>query len=226
MPRLLVFQHVAHEILGTLDPVLRGSGFRIKYVNFERHPNFDPSLEGYDGLIVLGGPMNVDEVKRFPYLEREVHSIREALRARMPILGICLGSQLIAKALGAKVYKNQEKEIGWYDVRTSAKGKKDPLTSHFSSMERIFQWHGDTFDVPEGAELLASSPLCKNQAFRYRIPANKKEMRELKGKIDPDRIRQETPTYVPRLKELSDKAFAEFIGLFGFTKKRTTLPSK
>ena len=248
MPRLLVFQHVAHEILGTLDPVLRGSGFRIKYVNFERHPNFDPSLEGYDGLIVLGGPMNVDEVERFPYLEREVHSIREALRARMPILGICLGSQLIAKALGAKVYKNREKEIGWYDVRTSAKGKKDPLTSHFSSMERIFQWHGDTFDVPEGAELLASSPLCKNQAFRYkdnvyglqfhlevdepmverwlRIPANKKEMRELKGKIDPDRIREETPTYVPRLKELSDKAFAEFIGLFNFTKKRTILPSK
>lgn len=248
MPRLLVFQHVAHEILGTLDPVLRGSGFRIKYVNFERHPNFDPSLEGYDGLIVLGGPMNVDEVESFPYLGREVYSIRKALQAGMPILGICLGSQLIAKALGAKVYKNREKEIGWYDLSTTAKGNKDPLTSHFSGVEKVFQWHGDTFDIPEGAELLAYSPLCKNQAFRYgdnvyglqfhlevnepmverwfRIPANKKEIRELNGKIDPDRIREETPSYIPRLKELSDKAFAEFIGLFGFTKKRKSLPSR
>jgi GMP synthase (glutamine-hydrolysing) len=248
MPRLLVFQHVAHEILGTLDPVLRGSGFRIKYVNFERHPDFAPSLESYDGLIVLGGPMNVDEVDSYPYLEREVYSIRNALKAGMPILGICLGSQLIAKALGEKVYKNREKEIGWYDLSTTAKGKKDPLTSHFSGVEKIFQWHGDTFDIPERAELLASSPLCKNQAFRYgdnvyglqfhlevdepmverwlRIPANKKEIQELDGKIDPDKIREETPAHIPRLKELSDKAFAEFIKFFGFNKKRKTLPSR
>jgi len=248
MPRLLVFQHVAHEILGTLDPVLRGSGFRIKYVNFERHPDFEPNLEGYDGLIVLGGPMNVDEVDKYPYLETEVYSIRKAIDRGMPVLGICLGSQLIAKALGAKVYKNREKEIGWYDLSPTSIGKKDPLISHFSGMEKIFQWHGDTFDIPGGALLLASSPLCKNQAFRYgdnvyglqfhlevdermverwlRVPVNKKEIEELNGKIIPDRIREETHVYVSRLKELSDKAFAEFIKLFGFSKKRRTLPSR
>ena len=72
MPKLLVFQHVAHEILGTLDPLLRESGFRIKYVNFERHPDYVPTLSGYDGLIVLGGPMNVDESSRYPFLKTEV----------------------------------------------------------------------------------------------------------------------------------------------------------
>jgi GMP synthase (glutamine-hydrolysing) len=248
MPKLLVFQHVAHEILGTLDPLLRNSGFRIKYVNFERHPGFEPSLEGYDGLIVLGGPMNVDEVDIYPNLAYEVRSIREAVRSGMPVLGICLGSQLIAKALGARVYKNKEKEIGWYDLSPTGAGGSDPLLSHFSGTEKVFQWHGDTFDLPEGGVLLASSPLCRNQAFRYgenvyglqfhlevdepmverwlRIPGNKKEIEELDGKIDPERIKRETHEYIPRLKELSDSAFAGFIGFFGFNKKRKTLPSR
>jgi len=248
MPRLLVFQHVAHEILGTLDPLLRDSGFRIKYVNFERHPDMVPSLNGYDGLIVLGGPMNVDEVDKYPYLDTEVRLIRKALEADMPMLGICLGSQLTAKALGAKVGKNPEKEIGWYDVSPTKEGQKDPLISHFSKKENLFQWHGDTFDLPPGAVLLASSKLCKNQAFRHgdkvygfqfhlevdepmierwlRIPANKKEIAETGGKIDPDRIRKETYGSIGNLKSLSDKTFSGFINLFGFTKKRQSLPSR
>ena len=248
MPKLLVFQHVAHEILGTLDPLLRDSGFRIKYVNFERHPDFEPSLNGYDGLIVLGGPMNVDETGDYPHLKTEVEVIRKAIGEGMPILGICLGSQLIAKALGAKVRKNSEKEIGWYEVSPTAEGKADPLVSHFSEVEKIFHWHGDTFDLPEGAELLASSELCKNQAFRYgdtvygfqfhlevdepmverwlRIPQNRDEIERTNGKIDPDKIRLDTPEYIERLKDLSDSTFGGFISLFGFTKKRKTLPSR
>jgi len=248
MPRLLVFQHVAHEILGTLDPLLRDSGFRIKYVNFERHSDMVPGLNGYDGLIVLGGPMNVDEVDKYPYLDTEVRLIRKALEAEMPMLGICLGSQLIAKALGAKVRKNPEKEIGWYDVSPTKEGHKDPLICNFSKKENLFQWHGDSFDLPSGAVLLASSKLCKNQAFRYgdnvygfqfhlevdepmierwlRIPANKKEIEETGGKIDPDRIRNETHGSIENLKSLSDKTFSGFINLFGYTKKRKSLPSR
>ena len=106
MPKILVFQHVAHEILGTLDPLLRDAGFRIKYANFERHPDAEPSLEGYDGLIVLGGPMNVDEVGDYPFLETEVGLIREAMYREFPVLGICLGSQLLATALCDVVKKN------------------------------------------------------------------------------------------------------------------------
>lgn len=248
MPRLLVFQHVAHEILGTLDPLLRNAGFRIKYVNFERHPDAEPSLVGYDGLIVLGGPMNVDEVEKYPNLDTEVKLIRNAVEREMPILGICLGSQLLAKALGAKVRKNSEKEIGWYDLTPSGDGKKDPLISNFADLEKIFQWHGDTFDLPEGAKLLASSPLCNNQAFRFgdnvygfqfhlevdkpmierwlNVPDNKKEIEELNGKIDPDVIRSDTPQHIARLHQLSKSVFGNFIELFGYNKKRHTLPSR
>lgn len=248
MAKILVFQHVAHEILGTLDPLLRGAGFRIKYVNFERYPDAEPSLEGYEGLIVLGGPMNVGEVEEYPFLETEVRLIKEAIERDFPILGVCLGSQLLAKALGSRVTKNSEKEIGWYDVSPSEEGMSDTLLSHFSGVEKIFQWHGDTFELPDGAVRLASSPLCRNQAFRLEdkiygfqfhlevdepmierwleVPANREEIEELKGKIDPDVIRQDTPLYIDRLKELSDKAFGGFAGLFGYNKKRQTLPSR
>ena len=248
MPRLLVFQHVAHEILGTLDPLLREAGFRIKYVNFQRHPDAAPNLTGYDGLIVLGGPMNVDEVEKYPNLETEVRLIREAVQRDMPVLGICLGSQLLAKALGAKVKKNPEKEIGWYHVAPTKDGESDPLLSNFHNKELIFQWHGDTFDLPKGAKLLASSPLCKNQAFKFgdniygfqfhlevdkpmierwlNVPENKREIEELDGKIDPDRIKSDTPQYIARLTELSNSVFGNFIELFGYNKKRKTLPSR
>ena len=248
MPKILVFQHVAHEILGTLDPLLRDAGFRIKYVNFERHPDAEPNLEGYDGLIVLGGPMNVDEVQDYPYLETEIGLIGEAMDREFPVLGIYLGSQLLAKALGAEVKKNPEKEIGWYDVTPTDEGEEDPLLSTFSGTEKIFQWHGDTFEIPKGAVRLASSPLCKNQAFRVRdnvygfqfhmevdepmierwlrVPENKKEIEALGGKIDPEVIREDTPEHIGRLKELSDSAFSGFLNLFGFNKKRRTLPSR
>ncbi len=248
MAKILVFQHVAYEILGTLDPLLRNAGFRIKYVNFERYPDTEPSLEGYEGLIVLGGPMNVDETRDYPFLETEVRLITDAMERGFPILGICLGSQLLAKALGAKIKKNPEKEIGWYDVSPTEEGTSDPLISTFSGVERIFQWHGDTFELPEGAVRLASSPLCRNQAFRFgediygfqfhlevdepmierwlNVPANKEEIEALNGKVDPGVIMGDTPEYIERLKELSDTTFGGFVSLFGYNKKRHTLPSR
>lgn len=248
MPRLLVFQHVAHEILGTLDPVLRNSGFRIKYVNFERHPDITPGLGGYDGLIVLGGPMNVDEVERYPNLAREVHSIQSAVRSGMPVLGICLGSQLIAKALGARVYKNEEKEIGWYDLSPTEAGGRDPLMSHFSGTEKIFQWHGDTFAIPHGAVHLAASAACAHQAFRFghnvyglqfhlevdepmihrwlKAPVNQRELESLHGVIDPAAIARETPQFIARSHVLGKAVFGDFIRLFQSRHRRTVLPSR
>lgn len=248
MARLLVFQHVAHEILGTLDPLLRKSGFRIKYVNFGRDNYNIPDIGNYDGLVVLGGPMNVDEVDKYPYLKEELDSIGIALDSDMPVLGICLGSQLIAKALGAEVKKNGIKEIGWYDVRTTEKGRSDPLISNFGNVEKLFQWHGDTFELPPGAELLATSEYCTNQAFRYgdkiygfqfhlevdrqmierwlAIPDNVAELEELKGQIDPEEIRKDTPAFIERLHDLSDDTFGEFINLFDNLEKYHVLPSR
>jgi GMP synthase (glutamine-hydrolysing) len=167
MRRLLVFQHVAHETLGSLDPLLRDSGFRIRYVNFSRRPDAQPSLNRYHGLIVLGGPMNCDQVDRYPHLQREVEAIRQMIDVGKPVLGICLGSQLIARALGARVRKNPVKEIGWYDLAITAEGRNDAVFGRLGSTQKIFQWHGDTFDIPDHAVRLASSPDCRNQAFRY-----------------------------------------------------------
>lgn len=248
MPRLLVFQHVPHEILGTLNPLLKRAGFRIRYVNFGRHPDAQPALDGYQGLVVLGGPMSVNDTAEHPHLATEMRLIEEALDRDMPVLGICLGAQLIAKTLGASVYKNREKEIGWYDVATTATGSSDPLLTHFETREKIFQWHGDTFDLPRGALHLASSPLCEQQAFRYgekvyalqfhlevdhamierwlNVPSNSDEIAELGGKIEAETIRRETPEYIQRLKTLSDRTFGGFIKLFGFEKTRRGLASR
>jgi GMP synthase (glutamine-hydrolysing) len=247
MSKLLVLQHVAYEILGTLDPLLRSSGFRIHYVNFGRYPDAQPSLEGYHGLIILGGPMNVDQVDQHTHLVTELNLIREAIYKGFPVLGVCLGAQLIAKALGAEVRRNQEKEIGWYSVSLTRDGKDDPLFAHFQDTERIFQWHGDTLQIPKGAVHLATSPTCTNQAFRYgdnvygfqfhlevdeplierwlRVPVHKKEIEDSRGKFDPQKIREETRLYINRLKLLSSQTFTEFIKLFGVKRKRQTLPS-
>ena len=218
MRRILVLQHVAHEILGTLNPLLKQAGFRMRYVNFGRDPGAEPRLEGYEGLIVLGGPMNVDQTDRHPHLRTEVELVQQALDRDIPVLGICLGAQLIARALGASVGPADQKEIGWYDVSVREPGRDDALLSNFDETERIFQWHGDTFDIPRGAEHLASSALCPNQAFRYGdkvyglqfhlevdpgmidrwldLPANRAEMQTATGIADPEEIRRESALHI------------------------------
>lgn len=248
MHRLLVFQHVPHEILGTLDPLLRDAGFRIRYQNFGRKSDAVPDLDRYHGLIVLGGPMNCDQVHHYPHLATEIAAIRVAIAARKPVLGICLGAQLVACALGARVSANPVKEIGWYDVEPTAEGRRDPLFRHFSAREKIFQWHGDTFAIPDGAVHLAASPDCPNQAFRYgdnvyglqfhlevdepmihrwlHAPVNVRELEELRGSIDPQRIATDTPLHVAQSQTLGTRLFGEFLRLFHRRHRRVALPSR
>ena len=116
-------------------------------------------------LIFLGGPMSVND--GLPFLERELEVVRQALDRGQPVLGICLGSQLIARALGASVYRNPVKEIGWFEIRLTEAGARDALFGCMNGTERVFHWHGETFDLPRGATLLASSEACRNQAFRW-----------------------------------------------------------
>ena len=248
MNKLLVLQHVAHEILGTLNPLLKRAGFRIRYVNFARHPDAQPSLDGYDGLIVLGGPMSVNDANRLPHLTTELKLIEDAMRRDIPVLGICLGAQLIAKSLGAAVYRNPEKEIGWYDVSPTDHASSDPLLMELQKTEKIFQWHGETFEIPKNTSHLAFSSLCTNQAFRYgtrvygfqfhmevdepmihrwlKVADNRIEISSLHGPEHIEFIYQDTPRHIARLAHISERVFSAFIDLFGIERKFLRLPSR
>jgi GMP synthase (glutamine-hydrolysing) len=167
MSRILVFQHVAAEPLGTLDALIRQRGHRVKFVNFERQPEARPRLDRYRGLIVLGGPMNVEDRATRPHLQTEIEVIGEALALGKPVLGICLGAQLLAHSLGAPVRRHTTSEIGWYDLATTPSGREDPVVAPLGAALRVFQWHSYTFDLPPGAQHLARTSTCENQAFRH-----------------------------------------------------------
>jgi GMP synthase (glutamine-hydrolysing) len=126
-----------------------------------------PKPDGFTHVVILGGPMNVYEEDRYPFLRDEDLFIKEVVQRGKSILGICLGAQLIAKALGAKVTKAPSKEIGWYDVSLTKEGTGDPLFHSLPKTFPVFQWHEDTFEVPKGGRLIATSAAVPNQAFRY-----------------------------------------------------------
>lgn len=165
--KILVFQHVPFEPLGTLDPLLKKAGFRIRYVNFGRNPESRPKLDGYAALIVLGGPMNADDIATYPHLAIEVDLIRESLQRNIAIMGICLGAQLLAKAIGGNVIAGAGREIGWHDVDITQDGLRDPVMSAFGRRSEVFQWHDDNIILPPGVTHLASSDRCPIQAYRF-----------------------------------------------------------
>ena len=153
--------------MGSLAGVLAAAGLDARQFHlFESVPESLPWSEAA-GLIVLGGTMIANDGDRFPFLVAELDWIRAAVRRHVPMLGICLGAQLLAKALGAAVYRNAQPEIGWYQVELLPAAAEDRLFRGRAGRETVFHWHGDTFDLPAGAVHLARSPLCRHQAFRY-----------------------------------------------------------
>ena len=161
--RVLAFRHVPFEGLGLIEPALRLRHIEVEYADLYQPGAATPDAGRYDALIFMGGPMSVND--DLPVLRHEMEFIRQAMARRQPILGICLGAQLIARALGATVRRNPTKEIGWYGLQFTPAAGGDRLFGGLSQ-ETVFHWHGETFDLPPGAELLASSDLCRNQAFR------------------------------------------------------------
>ena len=155
-------QHVPFEGLGSIEPWFVEHNYHITRTPLFASNNF-PSLEDVDLLIILGGPMSVHDDSIHPWLTSEKAFIRAYLASGKPVLGICLGAQLIAHTLGAKVYANTEKEIGWFPVTTTS---TDSTCFQFPATLNAFHWHGETFDLPQGANRLASSKACKNQAFQ------------------------------------------------------------
>lgn len=167
--RVLIVQHVACEGPGLLADALFEDGWESDVRRMDAPGAALPDgIRGYDAFIILGGPMGAYEEETYPYLGRVQELIREAVAGRVPTVGICLGGQLIARAFGAEVKPNPAKEIGWYPVRLTPEGEAAPLFAGLPREFWVFQWHGDTFALPEGAVLLARGETCANQAFVYR----------------------------------------------------------
>jgi len=248
LPKILVFQHVASEPLGHLDPLLRASGCRIKYVNFERDPHAQPDVRKYDGLVVLGGPMNVDQDHAFPHLRTEMTLIRETVLAGKPMLGICLGGQLLAAAMGGKVHPNPVPEIGWYRLHARPDAQDDRLMRHFDGPPRyVFQWHADAFAPPPGALALAWTRSCRQQAYRLGehawglqfhleadaalierwlgLPSARSEIERHWTARRIAHIRAATRKYLPDAQSLSHRVFGEFVRLFS-SRRYAALPSR
>lgn len=224
---IYVFTHLPDDRLGNLAEALDHREQRYRVIELCREVPARFPFESASGLVVMGGPMNVYENDLYPFLDFEDHVLRLAVELDFPVLGICLGAQLLARAIGGRVRRNRVKEIGWRTVRTSLEGEQDPLLRHLAPEACVFQWHGDTFDLPMGAVHLAWSDVCYNQAFRYgrsyglqfHLEVDEAMVEEWLAEpgnqaeqwADPEGIRRDTPALGRRQRELADRVFGTWI---------------
>jgi len=160
------FQHVPFEGLGSIEDWVQDNNFDITCTRFfdGEHP---PATTKYDWLFIMGGPMNIYEEDKYPWLKEEKKAIKTAISKGKIVVGICLGAQLIADTLGAKIVANQHKEIGWFKIHKHPQAHTSPLADFLPEECWALHWHGDTFVIPQGAIPLASSEACANQGFIY-----------------------------------------------------------
>lgn len=161
----VAIRHLPFEDLGAFFPELQAQNFSVHYADAGIDELHTEMVRNADLLFVLGGPISACDEKTYPFLSDELRTIEQRLLSERPLMGICLGAQLLARALGAKVYAAPAKEIGFFPVTLTAAGKSSCLASYSESP--VLHWHGDTFDLPKNATLLASTPLCENQAFTF-----------------------------------------------------------
>lgn len=160
---------------GTIEDFLKKENIAYTVLEMPGTENI-PSPDDFDTLLMMGGPMSVNEDDLYPYINKEEALVKDFIAKSKRVLGVCLGAQIMAKALGSRVYKGAEQEIGWYDINITGEGLSDgrilrlathPQDGNICTKFKVFHWHGETFDVPDGAVGLASSALYPNQAFRY-----------------------------------------------------------
>jgi GMP synthase (glutamine-hydrolysing) len=210
---VLILKNVPTEGPGTIEDFLLDSGIAYRIVEMSQEDL--PSYETADALVILGGFMSVNEISTYPYIAKEIELVKEFIGQGKKVFGICLGAQIMAKALGAQVYPGPEKEIGWYDIELLEDGLRDPLVTKLATHPKagdfwrrfkVFHWHGETFDLPAGARRIARSALYHNQAFSYgknayafqfHIEVRKETILEwMKDEpVDLEKIRRETDAY-------------------------------
>jgi GMP synthase (glutamine-hydrolysing) len=230
MAKILVLQHHPAENLGAIADALEGAALAWQYVRvFDGHP-IPKDVKGLGGLIVMGGPQTVYQLDRYPYLRDEIVLIESALKADKPLLGVCLGSQLLAATLGAEVRRGEQCEIGWFPVRLSDAAKDDRLLRGLPAEFVAAHWHSDVFDLPKDAVTLASSARTPVQAYRYGAKAygllfHAEMTREImtalvdefgeglkRVGIDGDAIVVEAERHLPALGKIGDTIFGRWAG--------------
>lgn len=161
--RIFCIKHVFFENPGMIEEWALENEYEFKYIKMYSDYRF-PKIENLDALIIMGGPMNIYEYEKYPFLKEEKEFIKKVIEADKYVFGICLGAQLIADVLGGKVVRNKEKEIGWHKVKKLGKNK---ILNGIPEEFKVMHWHGDKFLIPEGAERIFESEACENQGFLY-----------------------------------------------------------
>jgi GMP synthase-like glutamine amidotransferase len=227
-----VFQNEECEHLGVFSKILNENNISYQYIKLYEEEEI-PNLNDYSAIIILGGPMNVYEERKYPFLKKENSSIKEALKINKPMLGICLGAQIIARAAGAKVYPAKRKEIGWFTLNLTTGGIENDVFRGLERQFTVFQWHGDTFDIPSGSIKLAKSNLFPNQAFsigktiyalQFHLEVTKKmilewvnryeaELVTLKEEVDPDEMLKSSEHHIQPLNNHAFLLFSNFLHL-------------
>ena len=221
MQNAIAIRHVAFEDAGTLEGVLQDRGIALRYLEAgvdDLSPAKDTDL-----LVVLGGPIGIYEVDRYPFLKQELATVEAAVKKGIPVIGICLGCQALAAVLASRVYPGKQKELGWDEMTLTPEGKNSPL----GAIEgiHVLNWHGDTFDLPAGATRLASTAITPNQAFTYgpkvlalqfhvELPQRDLEkwlightLELANSKVDLGQMRAETARYAPAANAASTRLF-------------------
>jgi GMP synthase (glutamine-hydrolysing) len=229
MAKIYVLQHHPVENLGTIAEALEGAALAWQYVRVNDGQPVPENMKGAGGLIIMGGPMGVYQTDRYPWLRDEMKLIEDAMKSNVPVLGVCLGAQILAAALGAKVERNPNgKEIGWHPIRLSDSAKDDRLMRDLPATMTPFHWHGDIFELPPGAVSLASSDKTPCQAFRhgdkvygfqFHIEVTEGGVAEManafakelvRENIQADRMVAQAAEFLPQLEKVSDKVFSRW----------------
>ena len=231
--KVIIIKHIGIEGPGTIADFLNDNNIPYKVIDIFNGESLPDSCSDTSAIITLGGPMNVYEEDKYPFLKKEDEFLKEAIEKDLPTLGFCLGAQLIAKAKGAIVMKAPEKEIGWFKISLDRNGTHDPLFRDFPRGIDVFQWHGDTFEIPDGAIKLAESELCPNQAFRIGnnvyglqfhievtgemiqqwIDSYRDEINSLKDLVNPDQIITDTASKSASYRTQARKFYSNFFKL-------------